>query len=130
MINPRIAAIVTGLVVGLLGVGMAYVASRGCEIVRGVGSCGGIGLLALLAVLAIEVVLGAVLLKARRLTDPASTSFLGVGLVAVFVLLFLLSSLDSIWMIVVIPVLTAVTFLISLWVTTTFVEGIDDEVMR
>ena len=78
----------------------------------------------------IEVVLGAVLLKAWRVTDPTSTSFLGVGLVAVFVLLFLLSSLDSFWMIVVVPVLTGAAYLISLWVTTTFVEGIDDEVMR
>ena len=71
--------------------------------------------------------LGSYLLKAWRLPDPTSTSFLGVGLVAVFVLLFLLSSLDSIWMIVVVPVLTGVTYLISLWVTTAFVEGIDDE---
>ena len=130
LINPRIAVVVTGGLVGLLGIGLAFIASRGCESVRGVGSCGGIGLLALLAVLAIEVVVGAILLKAWRFSDPASTSFLGVGLVAVFVLLFLLSSLESIWMIVVIPALTAVTFLASWWVTTTFVDGIDDDAMR
>ena len=130
VVNPRIAAVVTGAVVGLLGIALAYIASRGCEIVRGVGSCGGIGLLALLAVLAVEVIVGAIMLKAWRLSDPASTSFLGVGLVAVFVLLFLLSSLESIWMVVVIPALTAVTFLASWWVTTTFVEGIGDDLTR
>ncbi len=130
-INPRIAALVTGLVVGLVGVLLSFGASRGCEAVRGVGSCGGSGLFALLAVLAIEVVLGAVLLKAWGIVDPASTSFLGVGLVAVLALLFFLRSLESVWMLLVIPVLTAITFLLSWWVTETFVEqGADDNLHR
>ena len=72
------------------GCGLTTVAGRGCEVIRGVGSCGGIGLLALLVILVLEILLGAVLLKAWRLTDPTSTSFLGVGLAAVFVMLFLL----------------------------------------
>ena len=43
-------------------------------------------------------------------------------------LLFFLSSLESVWMLLVIPVLTAITFLISWWVTETFVEqGADDD---
>ena len=37
-------------------------------------------------------------------------------------LLFFLGSLDSVWMLLVIPVLTAITFLVSWWVTETFVE--------
>jgi hypothetical protein len=131
VINPRIAAVITGLVVGLVGVVLSFGASQGCESVRGVGSCGGIGLFALLAVLAIQVVLGAALLKAWRLTDPTSTSFLGVGLVAVMALLFFLSELDSVWMLLVLPVLTAITFLVSWWVTETFVqEGADDNIHR
>jgi len=105
-------------------------AGRGCEAVRGVGSCGGIGLLALLVIVAVEVLLGAALLKAWRLSDPVSNSFLGVGLAAVFVLLFLLGSLESVWMLLVIPVVTALTFLLSWWVTNTFVEGLDDNLMR
>jgi VIT1/CCC1 family predicted Fe2+/Mn2+ transporter len=48
-----------------------------------------------------------------------------VGLVAVFVLLFLLSSLESVWMILVVPVISALAFLLSLWVTTALVEGAD-----
>jgi hypothetical protein len=80
-----------------------------------------VGLFALLAVVAIEVVLGAVLLKAWQITDPTSTSFLAVGLVAVLALLFFLGSLESVWMLLVLPVLTAITFLISWWVTETFV---------
>ena len=130
-INPRVAALVTGVIVGLVGVLLSFGASQGCEAVRGVGSCGGTGLFALLAVLVIEILLGAYLLKAWRMPDPTSTSFLGVGLVAVIALLFFLSSLDSVWMLVVIPVLTAITFLISCWVTETFVEqGADDNLHR
>ena len=122
VINPRVAAVITGLLVGVAGVLLSFGASQGCESVRGVGSCGGIGLFALLAVLLIEVLLGSYLLKAWRLPDPTSTSFLGVGLVAVMALLFFLDSLDSVWMLLVIPVLTAITFLVSWWVTETFVE--------
>ena len=122
MIDPLLAAGLTGGVVGLVGVVLTSVAGRGCEVIRGVGSCGGIGLLALLVILVLEVLLGAILLKAWRLSDPASTSFLGVGLAAVFVLLFLLSSLESVWMFLVIPVLTVLTFVLSWWVTETFAE--------
>ena len=130
-INPRFAAAVTGLVVGLVGVLLSYGASQGCEAVRGVGSCGGTGLFALLAVVAIQVLLGSLLLKAFGLNDPTSTSFLGVGLVAVLALLFFLGSLESIWMLLVIPVLTAITFLVSWWVTETFIEaGADDNLHR
>ncbi len=130
VLNPRIAAILCGAVVGLVGVVLSYFASRGCETVRGVGSCGGMGLLALLVILAIEVVLGAILLKALHLSDPTSTSFLGVGLMAVVVVLFLLGSLESTWMMLVIPVVSALTFLLSWWVTTKFVEGPDSSQHR
>ena len=106
---------------------LTSLAGRGCEVIRGVGSCGGIGLLALLVILALEIMLGAVLLKAWRLSDPTSTSFLGVGLAAVFVLLFLLSSLESVWMFLAIPLLTVATFVLSWLITETFAEtGLDD----
>jgi hypothetical protein len=121
-IDPRIATALTGALVGLLGVVLAFLTSRGCETVRGVGSCGGFGLLALLLIVAIEIVLGAALLKAWRIHDPVSTSLLGVGLVAVFVLLFLLSSLESVWTVLVVPVVSALAFVLSWWVTETFVE--------
>lgn len=123
VIKPLIAALVTGLLVGLLTVVLTYLANRGCEGVRGVGSCGSFGLLALLAVVAVDVVVGAALLKAWRLTDPTGTAFLGVGLMAVFVLLFLLGSLESSWMLLVMPLVAAAGFVGSWWVTATFVEN-------
>jgi hypothetical protein len=124
-VNPRIAVAVTGALTGLVAVVLSALASRGCEAVRGVGSCGGLGLLALLVIVGIGVLFGAALLAAWNVYDPVSTSFLGVGLVAVFVLLFLLSSLESVWMILVVPVISALAFLLSLWVTTALVEGAD-----
>lgn len=124
--SPLVASAVTGVLVGLLGVLLSNGASRGCEAVRGIGSCGGFGLIALLAILAIEVLVGAVLLKAFAVTDPASTSFLGVSLVAVLAMLFFLSSIDSWWMLLVIPVLSALTFMLATWVTSTFIEGVED----
>ena len=127
VVNPRIAVVATGAVVGLVGVLLVFVAGRGCEAVRGVGNCGGIGLFALLAIVAIQVVLGAAVLKALRISDPTSTSFLAVGLVAVFVLLFLLSSLESPWMLLVVPVLSALAYLLSLWVTDSIVDGIGND---
>jgi len=130
VINPRLAVALTGGVVGLVGVALTTVAGRGCEVIRGVGSCGGIGLLALLVILVLEILLGAVLLKAWRLTDPTSTSFLGVGLAAVFVMLFLLQSLESVWMFLVIPLLTVATFVGSWLVTETLGESSIDELHR
>ena len=130
MIAPLLAAGLTGGIVGLVGVVLTSVAGRGCEVIRGVGSCGGIGLLALLVILVIEVLLGTILLKAWRLSDPGSTSFLGVGLAAVFVLLFLLAQLESLWMFLVIPLLSVVTFVLSVWITETFVETAGDDLHR
>ena len=130
VINPRLAAAITGGVVGLVGVALTSVAGRGCEVIRGVGSCGGIGLLALLVIVVLEVLLGAALLKAWRISDPTSTSFLGVGLAAVFVMLFLLSSLESIWMFLVIPLLSVVTFVLSWLVTETLGETSQDTMHR
>jgi hypothetical protein len=68
------------------------------------------------------VIVGALLLRAARVPEAASTSFLGVGLTAVIALLFLVDSLLDRSMVVVIPVITAATFAASHWVTRTFVE--------
>lgn len=121
--HPLLAAAVAGVVVGLVGVVLLSLVGRACSAVRGVDSCGGgLGLLALLAAAAVEVVLGAVLLKGQQLSDSTSTSFLGVGMVAVVALALFFGALGSAWMFLVLPLLTGVTFVIAFWVTTTFVE--------
>lgn len=121
----NIAAMLTGAIVGLVGVALSFIATRSCEAVRGTGSCGGTGLFLLIAILAIMVLLGAALLKAWELSDPNSNSFLAVGLVAVLAMLFFLPVIDSLWMVLVIPIVSALTYLLSWWVTTTFVEDSD-----
>ncbi|MFL6108899.1 MAG: hypothetical protein ACJ72L_18220, partial [Marmoricola sp.] len=125
-INPALAALLTGIISGAVCVLLAKGASVGCEAVRSNDSCGGgIGLLALVAILAVEVLVGANLLKAFKVTDPFSTSFLGVGLVAMVAMLFFLDVINKPWMLGVIPAITALSFLLSWWVTVRFVEESD-----
>ncbi len=126
-IKPLYAALLTGLISGLLCVLMAKGASAGCEAIRDEDSCGGaLGLLTLVAILAIEVLIGANLLKAWRIADPFSTSFLGVGLVAMVSMLFFMDVIVSPKMFVVIPLITAASFVLSWWVTVKFVEEPDE----
>jgi hypothetical protein len=122
-INPLVAAIISGALAGLAAVLMAIGASKGCEAVRDTSSCGGgAGLLALVAILAIEILIGANLLKAWQISDPFSTSFLGVGVVATIAMLTFLDELDSVWMLLVIPLMTAAAFALSWWITVRFID--------
>lgn len=126
-LSGRHAAGVTGLVVGLLGVGASYLSLRLCSVIKGTTSCGGPGLLLLLAILIVLVIAGGALLRAFHVPDPTSTSFLAVGLLAVIALLFLVEVLLSWTMVIVIPVVAAVTYLLSHWVTTEFIEPARDD---
>lgn len=122
-IPGRVAAAVTGLVVGAAGGVATYGAMEGCEAVRGVSTCGGApGFFILVAILALMVLLGSLLLKAFRVSDTGSTSFLAVGVVAVVAMLVLLDVIFEPAMFVVIPVLSALAFLLAHWVTTHFDE--------
>lgn len=122
-IKPVYAAILSGALAGLAAVLLTIGASKGCEAVRDTSSCGGgVGLLAVVAILAIEVLIGANLLKAWDISDPFSTSFLGVGVVATIAMLTFLSHLNSPWMLLVIPLMTAAGFALSWWVTVRFVD--------
>lgn len=122
----RQAAAATGLVVGLLGVGATYLSLRLCSVIKGTTSCGAPGLLLLLAILIALVVVGGALLRAFHVPDPVSTSFLAVGVLAVIALLFLIQVLLSWTMVIVIPVASVVTYLLSHWVTTAFIEPARD----
>jgi hypothetical protein len=126
-LSAPIASVVTGVVTGLVIVALTFLSSRGCELVRGSGSCGALGLPLLIAIMALGVLLGAVLLKVWQVSDPMSSSFLAVGLVAVLAMLFLLPSIGEWWMVIVVPVLGALTFLLAWWVTRTFIDTEDDE---
>ena len=122
-VDGRVATAVTGLVVGLLVVVLTAGSLALCESVRGVSSCGGgPGFLLLVLVMAGMVVLGGLMLRLAKVPDPASTSFLAVGLLAVLSMLFLVDVLEEWWMIIVIPLLSVAMVLLSHWVTTQVVD--------
>lgn len=117
-----VAVLGTGLLVGLLMVGMTWGSLRTCEQVQGTSSCGAAGYPMLLFVLVLAVVAGGMLLRLLQVADPVSTSFLGTGLATVLALLFLVDQLDSPAMVAVVPLLTAACFAGAHWVTATFIE--------
>jgi hypothetical protein len=125
VVAPPVAAALVGLVVGAAGTALTWASLAGCEMLRGTESCGGSGLLVLVAILVLMVLAGALLLKALRIADNSSTSFLGTGLMTVVVLVTLMENLFSAWMFVVVPMVCAVSFAIAQWVTTRFVASED-----
>jgi len=121
-IDGQAAATVTGLVVGALLVGLVWGSPRLCEVARGTSSCGRPGFVVLLAILAVLVVVGRALLQRLGASDPGSTSFLGVGVVTVVVLLLLTGQLYEWWTLLVVPAVAVASFSLAQWVSTAFVE--------
>jgi hypothetical protein len=118
----RLVAVFTGLVVGATGTLLTFLAMAGCERARGTSTCGGPGYFLLFAIVLLMVLVGTLLLKAWRVSDPGSTSFLAVGLVAVVVLLTLTEVIFSAWMFVIVPVVGAASYALAHWVTTRFAD--------
>lgn len=112
------ASVTSGVLVGVLTVGLTWAGFRLCEVVQGTSSCGKPGILLLLAILLAMVLLGKTLLRAWSVPEPGSTSFLAVGLLAVMILLFLVGTIFSWWMIIAVPAIAAGTFALAHWVTT------------
>jgi len=117
-----LAAVVTGLVVGLGIVGLTWASLRSCEGIQGTSSCGDVGYPMLALILVVMVVVGALLLRLTRVVDLGTTSFLGVGLAVVVALLVLVDHLMDRSMVVVVPLVCAVTFALAHGVPRTFIE--------
>lgn len=124
------ASLLTGLLVGLLTVGLTWASLRLCEVVRGTPSCGNAGFFLLLAIMVTMILVGQLLLRAFRVTDPGSTSFLGMGLVAVVALVFLVELLFLWWMVLVIPAVAMAAYALAHWVTTSLVEPFENNLHR
>jgi hypothetical protein len=120
-----VAALVTGAVVGLAVVGLTASGLHLCSSVRGTSSCGNPGIVLLLAITVVAILLGSLLLGLAGVATHGSTSFLGVALMAVVVLLALLSVLDEWWVVLVVPALAMLTYLASWWLTTTYADAPD-----
>jgi hypothetical protein len=119
------AVVLAGLVVGLVVVGLTWLSLRTCEAVQGTATCGTAGYPMLALVLVVAIVVGSVLLRLTQVPDPVSTSILGIGVASVLALVFLIDHLDQPVMVVVIPLICAVTFAGSHWLTTAVIEPKD-----
>jgi hypothetical protein len=117
-----VAALVTGAVVGLALVGLTVGSLRLCTALRGTDSCGKPGIFILLAITAVAILLGSLLLRLTGVAAHGSTSFLGVGLLVVVLLLALLPVLDEWWVVFVVPAVSMLTFVGSWWLTTTYAD--------
>ena len=111
---PRTAWVpVTGAAAGLVVVALVWLGGRGCEVARDTPSCGALGLPLLVLAVAAAVVAGHQVLHRLRLPRAGLTAFLGVCFMAVVVLALLSDRLNSAWSVLVIPVITAVTFVLA-----------------
>ena len=126
LLPAPVAAVLTGLLVGLAGTALTYVSLRGCEMLQGTESCGAPGLGLLVVIIVLMMLGGALLLKLLGVADPRGTSFLAVGLMCVVVLVTLMEDLFSAWMFVAVPLICAASYALARWVTTQFVETTDD----
>jgi hypothetical protein len=126
-LSGYLAAALAGVVSGGVAGGLTWAAALGCEAVRGTSSCGGgPGLLILVAIVAVAVLMGTGLLRAFRVPEAAGTSFLGVGVVCVVVLVGLVDVVFSRWMLLALPLLGAAAYSLAHWVTTRFVDVSDE----
>src|SRR6478752_2859022 len=116
------AVLATGVVVGLVVVGLTWLSLRTCEAVQGTTSCGTAGYPMLGLVLVLAVLAGSTLLRLAQVPDPVSTSLLAVGCAAVIALVFLIDHLDQPAMVIVIPLVCAATFAGAHWLTTAVIE--------
>ena len=111
-----LATAATGLLVGSLSAGLVWLGMAGCDAWRGSPSCGGgLGVGLLTAVVVISGIAGRLLLGFADVPDASMVSFLGIAIAMIVVLLFLIDETFSVWMWLVIPLLTAATFATSAW---------------
>ena len=75
-----------------------------------------------MTILILMILLGAMMLKVAKVSDPGSTSFLAVGLLGVIALLTLTDVIFSGWMFLLVPIICGTSYALSHWV--------DDEVRR
>lgn len=115
-VEPKRASAITGLLMGLLAVGLGAGALALFSQVRGVASGGGTwGSLTFVVVAFVAFAAGERLLAGFGTPMPRLTSFLGITLTLVAILGVLLGVADSVYAIVVVPLVTAAGYLAAHW---------------
>jgi prepilin signal peptidase PulO-like enzyme (type II secretory pathway) len=110
---PLLILAVVGLLAGFVTVALVWLSERGCDRVRDSPNCGTMGFPLLVLTVVITIVLAAVTLTRLAMPHPKLVAFLGVAFMLLIVLAFLSDDLFSTWTLLVVPVLTAVTFLVA-----------------
>ncbi|MFC9687434.1 hypothetical protein ACFTSF_02770 [Kribbella sp. NPDC056951] len=110
---PLLILAVVGLLCGFATIGLVWGSEKGCERFRDTTSCGALGLPLLLVIVVLTMVGGGIALSRLAMPHPRLVAFLGVAFMLAVVLAFLTGSLSSPWTLAVIPVLTAITFLLA-----------------
>ena len=121
------AAAAAGLLVGSGSAALVWLGMAGCDVWRDTPSCGGgVGFGMLVAVFVISWIAGRLLLGFSGVPDGLLVSFLGVGLAMIVVMLFLIDETFSVWMWLVMPLLTAVTSAGAFWLVRASDQAADD----
>jgi hypothetical protein len=104
---------VVGLLAGFVTIALIWLSEQGCDRVRDSPNCGAAGFPLLVLAVVITIVLGSLALSRLAMPHPKLVAFLGVGFMLLLVLAFGSNDLFSTWTLVVVPVLTAITFLVA-----------------
>ncbi|HEY0617476.1 MAG TPA: hypothetical protein VGD15_07815 [Kribbella sp.] len=110
---PLLILAVVGLLCGFATIALVWLSEQGCDRVRDTPNCGAMGLPLLVLTVAVTIVLGALALSRLAMPHPRLVAFLGVMFMLLIVLAFLSNDLFSTWTLLVVPVLTAITFLVA-----------------
>lgn len=114
--SPLPAAVFTGVVVGLISVGLALASKALFNELRGVSAGGGRwGSLTFVVVAFIAFVLGELLLSGFGVAQARLTSFLGVVLTIVAMLGLFLGLADTIWAALIVPVVAVISYVLAHW---------------
>jgi H+/Cl- antiporter ClcA len=110
---PLLILAVVGLLCGFATIALVWLSERSCDRFRDTTNCGALGLPLLVLIVVVTIVLGGLALSRLAMPHPRLIAFLGVAFMLVLVLAFLTPNLDSPWILAVVPVLTAITFLLA-----------------
>ncbi|MFK4083826.1 hypothetical protein ACI2LF_06950 [Kribbella sp. NPDC020789] len=110
---PLLILAVVGLLCGFATIGLVWGSEQGCERFRETTNCGALGLPLLVLIVVVTMVLGGIALSRLAMPHPRLVAFLGVAFMLAIVLAFLTGDLSSPWVLAVVPVLTAITFLLA-----------------
>jgi hypothetical protein len=110
---PGLILAVVGLLCGFATIALVWLSERGCERFRDTTNCGALGLPLLILIVVVTMVLGGTALSRLAMPHPKLIPFLGVAFMVALVVAFLTGHLDSPWILAVVPVLTAITFLLA-----------------